>query len=371
MRLVAGEGLVTSQGDLWKRQRRIVNPAFHRKSIEAMGEKMVAGGEALAESWRASSGGARDIAHDMMEVTLRIACRAFFSMDVESGGVDRIGRASAACLDPFVFHMTFPFPRPEYLPVPANFRFWRGRAVLVAEVERMVRERRALSDPPPDLLSMLLDAKDEETGHGMSDEQLRDELITMLMAGHETTANALAWTLHLLARNPDVQARAHEELDRVLGSGPLTVGHVDKLAYLDRVFSEGLRLYPPGWTFARSVREDDQLAGTQIQKGSVMVIPVWAIHRDPRWWPDPERFDPDRFANGEAGRPRFSYLPFSGGSRKCIGDRFAQMEAILVLAAVLRHCRVEPTDRAPLPLPATTLRSKGGIWLKATKRAVD
>ncbi len=372
MRVALGQGLVTSQGDFWKRQRRIAQPAFHRKVIAGMGDTMVDCAEGISDLWAASAaaGTERDVAHDMMEVTLRIACRTFFSVDVHGGEADRIGGATADVVRQFMFHMSFPTARPEILPTPGNWRFWRALKTLDKEVYGMLADRRAMTgEHPHDLMSMFLAAVDEETGEGMTDEQLRDELITMLAAGHETTANALCWTLHLLANNRDQLERVWAELDEVLEGRAPTAADLGKLPFLGRVLQEGMRLYPPAWVHARCAAEDDSFDGVTIPAGAIAILPQWAVHRDPRWWTDPERFDPDRFLpENSEGRPKFAYFPFSGGQRKCIGDRFAQMESILVLATLLQRYDRKPSDRPVIPEPAVTLRPKTGIWQTPIRR---
>ena len=371
MRVAVGQGLVTSDGDLWKRQRRIANPAFHRKSIAKMADAMVDCSVEMSEEWRASAaqGESRDVGHDMMALTLRISCRTFFSVDV-SGGVDRIGDASTDILGQFLFHMSFPVSKPEYLPTPGNYRYWQSLKVLRAEVQKMVADRRASGAQKHDLLSMFLGAVDEETGESMSDEQLRDELITMLIAGHETTANALAWCLHLLAENPEVLTRLQAEIDEVVGDRPPTAADLPNLPFADRVLSESLRLFPPAYVFARCTEEDDVIDGHLIPAGSFVTLPAWVLHRDPRLWDSPLQFDPDRWLpeRGE-GREKFAYFPFSGGARKCIGDRFAKMESLLALATLLQAVTFTSTaGRSPVTNPSITLGSKGGIWLDLSPR---
>jgi len=366
MRLALGDGLLTSQGESWKRQRRIANPAFHRNAIEAMGRSMVECAEDLATDWAQSDGTERDVAHDMMAVTLRIAGRTFFSVDVHGGEAERIGMATANLVRQFLFHMSFPFPRPEYLPTPGNYAFWQAKRTLDADVYRMLRERRALSESeqPHDLMSLFLGTRDEETGQAMTDEQLRDELVTMLVAGHETTANALAWTLHLLAEHPVELARVQAELDQVLGGRAPTAADVRALPLLGRAIDESIRLYPPAWLHARRTQVDDSFDGVTIPAGAIVILPQYAVHRDERWWSDPESFDPDRFSPERSeGRPRFAYFPFSGGQRKCIGDRFAQMEAVLVLATLLQQVNLRSVPGREVSAEAgVTLRPRSGIW---------
>ena len=372
MRIALGDGLVTSQGDKWKQQRRIVNPAFRRATIDAMAGVMVESAADLSVAWRASvrSGRARDVADDMTSLTLRIACRTLFSADVGGGQVERIGKATGHIVNQFMFHMSFPFPRPEYLPTLGNLRYWRALRTLDRAVDTMVRERLASDDHPHDLLSMFLAAVDEETDTGMSAQQLRDELVTMLSAGHETTANALGFALHLLAENPAALERVHRELDEVLDGRMPSAADVPQLPYLARAIQESMRLYPPVWIHARSAEKPDEIGGQRIAPGEIMVLPQWAIHRDARYWPDPLRFDPDRFLPDRSeDRPKYAWFGFSGGQRKCIGDHFARLETVLVLATLLSSVRIESVRNKPVELEAgVTLGAKRGIWQRILAR---
>lgn len=370
IKLGAGLGLVTSQGELWKRQRRIVNPAFHRKNLATMADAMVECTDDLATEWAAQGDTPRDVAEDMVQLTLRIACRTFFSADVGSRRGDRIAHAGTALVSMFLFHMAVPFPWPEYLPTPGNLKFWRAVRALDEEVYALVAERRADPDPPPDLLSMLLNAVDDETGQGMSDRQLRDELVTLLVAGHETTANGLAFALHLLATNPDWLHKVQGELDEVLGGRLPTGADFPKLDLTHRAFSEAIRLFPPAWVTARRCASDDVIGGYAVSEGSFTIVSPWVTHRDPAWWPDPLRYDPDRFLpEAVKSRPKLAYFPFAAGARKCIGDRFAQMEAVLILATLLQRFDLEPTSTdTPALAPGLTLRPKDGIWQRLEPR---
>jgi cytochrome P450 len=370
-RLALGQGLVTSQGDLWRRQRRIINPAFRRATINKMSDVMVECAADLRKQWNGSvgRGSPRDVARDMTALTLRIACRTLFSTDVGGGHADRIGKATSHIVGQFVFHLSFPVPRPELLPTPGNLRFWLALRTLDRTVNAIVSERLASDEHPHDMLSLLLAAVDEETSEGMSREQLRDELVTMLSAGHETTANALGFTLHLLAQNPEVLARVHDELDSKLGGRLPTGEDVPELPYLTRVVREAMRLYPPVWTHARSVEKADEIAGQRIEPGQVMILPQWGIQRDARYWDDPLRFDPDRFLPERSeGRHKFSWFGFSGGQRKCIGDHFARIETVLVLATLLPGIQLwSVPDRPVLLDPGVTLGAKKGIWQRLSR----
>jgi cytochrome P450 len=371
-RIALGDGLVTSQGDKWKLQRRIVNPAFRRATVDKMAGVMVECAVDLRKEWQASidRDTPRDVADDMTALTLRIACRTLFSTDVAGGLVDRIGKATSDIVNQFLFHMSFPFPRPEYLPTLGNLRYWRALRTLNTAVNDMVAARLASDDHPHDMLSLFLGAVDEETSTGMDEQQLRDELVTMLSAGHETTANALGFALHLLAEHPDVLGRVHAELDEVLDGRAPTAADVPNLPFLARVIEESMRLYPPVWIHARSAEKEDRLGGQRIAPGEIMVLSQWAIHRDARYWTDPLRFDPDRFLPERSeGRPKYAWFGFSGGQRKCIGDHFARLETVLVLATLLSSVRLSSEAGKPVELDAgVTLGPKRGIWQRAQAR---
>jgi len=374
LKRMLGQGLVTSQGDLWKRQRRIANPAFRRGCVSGFAGTM---GRAVGDcadrlAGAAAGGEVVDMAEEMTDLTLRIAGETLFGMDI-SGESDRIGGALTEAMSWYAEVVGSAFPFLDKLPTPRNLRFKRSVATLDAMVREMIAERRAEEEHRLDLLGMFMAARDEETGEGMTDEQLRDEVLTMLLAGHETTANALAWTLYLLSQNPEVASRLEAEVDGLGGRAP-TMADMVKLAYTEQVIKESLRLYPPVWAMGRRVREDDVLGGCAIPAGSVVYISQYAVHRHPDFWVDPERFDPERFAGGKpvgpGGEklPQFAWFPFSGGRRKCIGDRFAMMEAVILLSVLTQRYRFSlAPGEAVAPEPTITLRPKGG--LKMTLRA--
>jgi cytochrome P450 len=256
------------------------------------------------------------------------------------------------------------------LPLPANRRFKRALGELDAVVYRIIVDRRHTRRDEADLLSMFLSARDEETGVGMTDRQLRDEVMTMLLAGHETTSLALSWTYYLLSRHPETERRITDEVDRVIGDRRPAFMHVDQLVYTRRVLEESLRLYPPAWGFSRLALGDDEIGGYRVPKGSIVFLIPFVIHRRPKLWPNPERFDPDRFAlEHEAARPRFAYIPFGGGPRGCIGNQFAMLEAQLIVAAIAQRYRIElvPEQRIR-PEPLITLRPTPGIRATIRKR---
>ncbi|HZH91405.1 MAG TPA: cytochrome P450 [Pyrinomonadaceae bacterium] len=365
-----GEGLLTSEGEYHRRQRRLAQPAFHRKRVESYGAVMVEYAARQSALWR--DGETRDIAHEMTRLTLSIVGKTLFDAEVESEA-DEIGRALTEMLE--LFQMLL-LPYSEYLerlPLPANRRFARARAALDSVIYRIIDERRATGADRGDLLSMLLLAQDEEgaTG-GMTDEQLRDEALTIFLAGHETTANALAWTWYLLARNPEAEARLHSELDAVLEGGRLpTVEDLPRLRYTEMVFAESMRLYPPAWVVGRLVVKDYAVGDHVAKTGTLVLISQYVMHRDSRFFPDPLRFDPERWTpEAKDARPQYSYFPFGGGARRCIGEGFAWMEGTLLVAAIARRWRMRLAPGHPVvEHPRITLRPKHGIRMKLEDRA--
>lgn len=370
IRELLGQGLLTSEGDFWLRQRRLAQPAFHRQRLAGFGRTMVDAASDLAtvlES-RSASGQPFDVAEDLNHLTLRIAGLTLFGTDVgdESRAVgEALGRAQTFANQ----RLTQLIPLPRALPLPSHRQFARDAATLDRVVRTIIERRHREGGEHHDLLQMLMDARDEDTGERMSDTQLRDEVLTLLLAGHETTASALAWTVTLLSRNPDVRGKLEAELARELAGRPPTVEDLPKLGLTRRVVDESLRLYPPAWIFSRAAIEDDVVGGYRIPKGSYVLVVPWVMHRHPKLWDDPEVFDPDRFLpEREKERSRFTFFPFGGGPRQCIGNQFALMELVLVLATLLQRVRL---DLAPghslVPAPAITMRPRPGVWVTATR----
>jgi cytochrome P450 len=367
-----GEGLLTSEGEYHRRQRRLAQPAFHRRRVESYGAVMVE--YAARNSARWHDGETLDVAHEMMRLTLSIVGKTLFNSDVEAEA-DDIGRALTEMLE--LFQMLL-LPYSEYLerlPLPANRRFARGRAKLDAVIYRIIDERRASGADTGDLLSMLLLAQDEEgaTG-GMSDEQLRDEALTIFLAGHETTANALAWTWYLLAQNPEAEAALHAELDAVLEGARLpTVEDLPRLPYTEMVLAESMRLYPPAWVVGRLAVRDYEVGGYVAEAGTLVLLSQYVMQRDARFFPDPLRFDPARFTpEAKETRPQYAYFPFGGGARRCIGEGFAWMEGTLLVAAIARRWRMRLVpDQEVVPLPRMTLRPKHGLRMVLEERVKE
>ncbi len=357
-----GNGLLTNEGEFWKRQRRLIQPAFHARRIEAYADTMVAYAQQTMAGWR--DGMAVEVDDAMMNLALNIVAKTLFSSDV-SGDAERIGSAMTV-----LQHMAADIQLiPHWVPTPARFRRQRALRDLDAIVYRLIAEWRESGDDRGDLLSMLLLARDDD-GEGMTDKQVRDEAVTIMLAGHETTANAMNWTWVLLAQNPDVEAKLHDELDRVLGDRPPTLENLKRLPYTDMVVKESMRLYPPAYGFSRWAIEDTQIGNYDVPKGSVVGVSTYATHHDPRWWDAPERFLPERFSEeSEKQLPRYAYLPFGGGPRVCIGNSFAMMEARLLLATMAQRYRLRLAPGQIVGTdPLITLRPKGGLRMTVEDR---
>jgi cytochrome P450 len=369
-KVVLGEGLLTSEEPLHMRQRRLAQPAFLRQRIAAYGE--VIGQNAAAISQRWESGKIRDLHDDMLELALRIVGKCLFDLDVQSQEeVKKISAAVDAFMD-FLPLAILPFSEQiQRLPLPAMKRIRKGQADMDAIIYSMIDERRKAPGDRGDLLSMLLEAVDpEDTTARMSNQQIHDECLTIMLAGHETTANALSFALWLMAKHPDVQLRLHEEAAAVLGNRAPTADDYGRLPYATQVFSETLRLYPPVWVIARTCIQPYEIAGYRIPRGAVLVASQFVVHRDARFYPDPLRFDPERFAaekkDTAKARPRFAFFPFAAGSRQCIGEGLAWMEGVLSLATIARDWRVSQAPGSPVEIPinpAISLRPKHGVPL--------
>jgi len=363
-----GDGLLTSEGDFHTRQRRLAQPAFHRQRLGSYGESMVAHAVRARERWR--DGEDLWLDREMVRLTLGIAGETLFDADTEAQAAE-IGGALTDIIRLFP-RFALPFGGLlNLLPLPSNRRYERGRRRLDAIVYGLVEERRRDGEDRGDLLSMLMLARDEETGAGMSDRQLRDEVMTLLLAAHETTANALCWTWYLLSQNPGAEARLHREVDEVLGPRLPTVDDLPGLGYTERVLAESMRLFPPAWGLGRRALRDLDLGGVSIPADALVLSSPYLVHRDPRWFPDPLRFDPERFApEAKAARPKFSYFPFGGGARGCIGEPFAWMEGVLVLATVAQRWRFHLVPGHPVePQALITLRPRYGMRMTAARRS--
>ena len=360
-KLLLGEGLLTSEGAFHLRQRRLAQPAFHRERIEGYARVMV--DHAVRTRARWVDGGALDIHQEMTRLTLGIAGKTLFDADVE-GESREIGESLTAAFDVFNLAM-LPFAElMDHLPLPWTLRFKAARRRLDHTIYRIIAERRAHMGDRGDLLSMLMAAQDTEGDGGtMTDTQLRDEIMTILLAGYETTANALAWTAYLLSQNPDIEARMHAEADGALEGRLPDMTDVQRLPYTRMVFAESLRLYPPAWVVGYRAIKAFALGDFKLPPRTILIMSPYITQRDARYFPDPERFNPDRWtAEAVAERPRFAYFPFGGGPRQCIGEQFAWTEGVLLLATIGQKWRLRLAPNHTVALdPSFTLRPKGGM----------
>lgn len=365
---VLGEGLLTSEEPLHMRQRKLAAPAFHRQRISAYGEVISAYTVAMTSEWK--DGSVFDVRGEMLLLALRIVAKTLFDSKFD----DEVHEFAAA-VDSFQGFLPLAFlPFPELiqkLPIPAMTKIRRGRELLDGLIYRMIAERRAAPGDRGDLLSMLLGSVDEDGGT-MSDAQVRDECLTILLAGHETTANALSFATWLLAENPAIQEELGQECRQVLGGHAPAAADYPRLGYAERVFAEALRLYPPVWVTARTAAEAYEYRGFRIERGSILVAPQFAVQRDARWWKEPDAFDPARFtAEAKAARPKFAYFPFGAGSRQCIGEGLAWMEGALSIAAMCQEWRFLPAELPGKPMrvdPSVSLRPKGPVMLRVQRR---
>lgn len=373
LRLIVGNGLINSEGSFWRRQRRIAQPAFRKRCIAGFAQTMVSASTDLVDRWHreVESGTVIDISSAMNALAFRMAGETLMSVDV-TNAAQLISDAIDIVMPHFTRLVSSPLPYPEYWPTPGNFRFWRALRQIRGVVDGIIEDRRQSDRQVPDLLGMFMAAEDAETGASMTDSQLRDEVITMLTAGHETTANALGWTLLQLARHPTVARTLEAELDSVLGTRPVGLNDLQSLPYTRQVLKESMRLHPPVWVVVRQASRETELSGYRIPKGSYIFMPQWAIHRHPDHWPDPEVFDPDRFGPDRPEPDRFAYFPFSRGKRQCIGDRFAEMEGVLALATLVQHYRFELAPHYTVEYEASiTLRPREGIKMRLIRRHPD
>lgn len=366
LRPVLGDGLLTNEGDEWLRERRLIQPAFQRLRIEDYTGVIVAEAKQLADSWHA--GETIDLHAEMMHVTLAITAKALLGADVTSGDFRTVSRAMELLMHDFVYRFEGILKFPLWLPTVWNWRIKRQIRRLDRVIYGIIERRRRESGNEDDLLARLMratDAGNEKPGARgtMTDRQLRDELMTLFLAGHETTANAMAWTFYLLAQHPEVEARLQSELQSVLGGRLPTAADVPQLPYTEQVVTESMRVYPPVYAIGRRSLADCEIGGCDVPGGTTFLMSQWVLHRDKRYFKEPDQFRPERWADGLAKRiPKFAYFPFGGGPRVCVGNSFAMLEAVLILATIVPRFRFElaPGEQVE-PWAAVTLRPKHGI----------
>lgn len=370
LRGTLGNGLLTTTGDFWRRQRRIAQPAFHRARIAGFAATMASAADELVARWEAIAGRDEpvDLVPELLRVTLQILGRCLFGRELGTEA-PIVGDALEVVLRRTIGRAQASFVLPAGLAVALNRPFRRAMRDLDRIVLGLIEERRREgTEGRGDLLSMLIDARDDG-GVGMTDQQLRDEVMTLFLAGHETTAMSLGWTFVLLSQNPLARRALTAELDRQLGTGPATPEVLLGLPYVRMVLEESMRVYPPAWIVTRSVEQDDELDGFALRKGSLVLLSPWVTHRDPSLWPNPEGFDPQRFAPDAPERPRYAYFPFGGGPHLCIGAPFAMMEAQIVLATIARRYDLDLVPGQHItPEPLVTLRPKPRVLVRVRPR---
>jgi len=368
LRRVLGNGLLTSEGEFWRRQRKLVQPAFHQVRIAAYAEVMVSYTERLLASWK--DGEERDIHEAMMRLTLDIVAKTLFDADVSREAED-VGAALQLLMSKFFRQAGFALLLPRSIPIPTTQQLRRAVAQLDKVIYEIIRRRRAGPATSGDLLSVLLQAQDDE-GLRMTDRQLHDEIMTLFLAGHETTANALSWTWLLLGQHPEIEEKLVEELQRVLAGRAPAASDLPRLTYTDMVLREAMRLYPPVWVIGRRALAPFRMGEYELPAETNVLMSQLITHRDGRYFPEPERFDPDRWGPSDPRNlalPRFSYFPFGGGPRVCVGAGFAMMEAVLLLATIAQKFRLTLVPGQNVKyLPSVTLRPKSGIRMIAERR---
>jgi cytochrome P450 len=362
---LVGNGLVTSEGDFWRRQRRLAQPAFHRQRISSYGDIMVQYAQRTIATWR--DGEPRDLSRDMTRLTLEIVVKTLFNSDI-SQDADHVGQILTSLVKPFASQATLKWILDNRLPTPGHRRYFNAVSEIDRIVFRIIAERRASGSDEGDLLSMLLQAQDDD-GTRMSDAQLRDEVMTLFLAGHETTALALSWSWYLLASHPEAEKKFHAELDEVLGGRTPSVSDMPGLRYTEMIAKEAMRLYPPAYAVGREAIEETEIGGFRVPKGTQLFAFQWVTHRDPRFFDDPAAFKPERWTTEKSEQlPKYAYFPFGGGPRQCIGNYFAMMEIVLLLATIGQRFRFALTEEKVEVLPVLSLRPRSGIKVTLKKR---
>lgn len=368
VRSLVGDGLLTSAGALWSRQRRLTQPVFHQQRIAQYSETMVDYTQHMLQTWQA--GDVRDAHQDMMQLTLNIVTKTLFNVDMTGVAAQTIAQTLEVAMEWFASRRKQAFLPLTGLPTAINRRYRQSLQKMDQTIYALIQERRQGSDDPGDLLSLLLQATDED-GSQMSDRQLRDELTTIILAGHETTANALSWTWMLLAQHPDVEQKLVRELQTVLGDRSPTLADLPQLHYTQQIIKETMRLYPPLFSLSRSPIQDYDLDGYRIPAGNVVLFSPWVMQRSAKYFNDPLKFQPERWNEDlEKHLPKGVYFPFGDGPRICLGKNFAQMEAVLILATIAQNFQLTLLpEQALTPLPSMTLRPKTGIMVQVTTRS--
>ncbi|MFS0558302.1 cytochrome P450 [Brevibacillus centrosporus] len=373
MRLVLGNGLITSEGEFWMRQRRLSQPAFHHKRIAGYADIMVEFTRRMISSWKNNE--VRNSHEDMMRLTMEIVSKTLFHVDLREGS-ESISHSIETLMQEYNVQMTSVFKRIlsllglGKLPTPGDTRLHSAVKKLDSIIYNIIRERRTIPGDRGDLLSMLIEAHDEDDGTRMTDKQLRDEVMSLFLAGHETTANTLSWTWHFLAQHPYVEQKVISEIKQVLEGRLPTFDDLPRLKYVEQVIKEVMRLRPPVWWISREANQDCEIGGFHIPAGSEIGMSQWVMHHDPQYFEDPLTFKPERWDdNEEKHLPKYAYFPFGGGPRVCIGNQFAMMEAVLLVTTIAQSFQLEQVKDHPVILePSITLRPKDGIQMMLRMR---
>lgn len=370
LKLILGQGLLTSEGDFWRRQRKLAQPAFHKERLHTFSSQMARLTAEMVDRWKTEGVSSVDMHREMMRLTLRIVGMTLFSTDIDHEA-KRVGEAMT-----FATHYMNDFIQsliktPLWLPTQKNRQFIKARETLNQLVLSIIQERRRAGDSPhKDLLGMFMAAVGDSDDDRMNDTQLRDEVMTVVLAGHETTANLLSFAFFALCQHPEIAERVRAEVTDVVGDRIPTLDDLPKLKYTTRVLEETLRFYPPAWIFEKQALGPDTVGGYRIDPKTILAISPYTMHRHPKYWENPETFDPDRFLPERSeGRPKFAYIPFGGGPRFCIGNAFAMMEAQIIVAMVMRHFTLSNVNSAVEIEPLVTLRPKGGLPMRVAARA--
>lgn len=367
LELLLGQGLVTSEGDLWKRQRKLIQPSFHKQSINSMFDGMLSCTNEMIDEWKASEKKSDqiDFAEEMMKITLQIIGKTMLSTDVKATA-GSVNVSLSYLLKAIDHRATRALNLPLWVPVSAHLRFKKERKVLDEIIYGIINERRKTGPKNGDLLDMLMASKYEDTGEHMPDNLLRDEVMTIFLAGHETTAAALAWTFYLISQNEEVYKKLKKEINDVVGTGEITFQHMQQLKYSKACLNESMRLFPPVWAIGRRALEDNMVGDYLIKKDTDILISPYIVHRDPQYWSNPDIFNPDRWETDEVkDMDKFAYFPFAAGPRMCIGNNFALLESDIIIAKVIQNFDFKFAGKAaPIVKPTLTLRVKDGMPMK-------
>jgi len=369
LKYLLGNGLLTSEGEFWLRQRRMIQPAFHRQKLQLLADEMRECAEQMLIEWeKADLSKPFNVSNEMMAITLQIVGKTLLNSDVKSEAKN-VGDALSFLLKAVNIRTRTPVLLPLWVPLPTHLKIKAAVKTINSVLDKVFESRRKNPTDRYDLLTMLMEVKYEDTGEHMGNKQLRDEVMTLFVAGHETTANALSWTLYLLAKNPEALKKCTEEINNTIGTRKSTFDDLAHLPYLNMVIDESMRLYPPAWIIGRKTIKSDSVGSYKLPSGHNLLISPYALHRDERYWPDPEKFMPERFtAEMVKNRPRNSYLPFGAGPRMCIGNNFAFMEIQIVLIMIMQRFTFTVANQEEVqPEPLITLRPKGGVWLSMKK----